>query len=183
MDRMVERRAARPWPVSWSAIWLGAFAAVVAIVLFGFIGIAVGAQATGELSFKGTGLIALAWGVFAAFLAYVIGGWTASKIAGTISAEAGALHGAGAFLAGTMILLVLGALGAAFLGGWYGGFLPAATGQAPSAEAARNSAVAAAAAMLLGLVGSVIGGWMASGEGMDWSIATRRVGLERGVSE
>ena len=64
-SRMVERRAARPWPVSWSAIWLGAFAAVVAVVLFGFMGVAVGAQATGQLSFKGTGLIALAWAVFA----------------------------------------------------------------------------------------------------------------------
>src|SRR5438034_11323675 len=115
----------------------------------------------------------LVWAVFGAFLAFVIGGWVSSRIAGTISAEAGALHGAGAFLVGMVILLALGAVGAAYLGGWYGGFVPAATGQAPSAEAARNSAVAASAAILLGLVGSAIGGWIASNEGMGWAIATR----------
>lgn len=183
MSSMVDRRAARPWLVSWSGIWLGAFSAVVAVVLFGFIGIAVGAQLTGELTFRGSGLVALAWAVFAAFLAFVIGGWTASAVAGATSAEAGALHGAGAFLAGMIILLALGALGAAYLGGWYGGFVPAAAGATPGAEAVRNSAVAAGSAILLGLVGSVIGGWIASGEGMGWSIATRRIGRDQGRSE
>ena len=74
-------------------------------------------------------MIALAWAVFAAFLAFVIGGWTAGTVAGAARAEAGALHGAGAFLAGMIILLALAALGAAYLGGWYGGFVPVAAGQ------------------------------------------------------
>jgi hypothetical protein len=183
MSSMIARRAARPWAVSWSAISLGAFGAVVAVVLFGFVGIAVGAEIAGPVSFKGTGLAALAWAVFAAFLAFAIGGWIAGTVAGSITAESGALHGAGAFLFGVIILLALGALGAAYLGGWYGAFLPAATGQTPSTDAVRTAATAAAGAILLGLTGSVIGGWIASGEGMGWAIATRRVRIDQGSAE
>jgi anti-sigma factor RsiW len=43
------------------------------------------------------------------------------------------------------------------------------------AAAARNSALAAVAALLLGLIGGVIGGWMASGEPMTFThYRTRR---------
>ena len=67
---------------------------------------------------------------------------------------------------------------AAYLGAWYGGLAgvpawvtPVATAaQDPNAAlAARNAAVAAVTALLLGLVGGVIGGWMGSGEPMTFT--------------
>jgi len=71
-------------------------------------------------------------------------------------------------------------------GGWYGGMIasPAWIATPPTtpdiAAAVRNGALAAVAALLLGLVGSVIGGWMASGEPMTLRHYRRRdLDLER----
>jgi hypothetical protein len=52
------------------------------------------------------------------------------------------------------------------------GQLPAAGGDV--AAAVRNTALANVAALLLGLVGGVLGGWMASGEPMSWTYYRRR---------
>ena len=79
-----------------------------------------------------------------------------------------------AWLVTIPMMLLLGALGAtAMYGSWYSGLVagtPTWATTAPStpelAAAVRNSALATVAAMLLGLVGAVIGGWMASGEPM-----------------
>jgi uncharacterized membrane protein YeaQ/YmgE (transglycosylase-associated protein family) len=46
---------------------------------------------------------------------------------------------------------------------------PAKTSSEAKADAARNSALAALTALLIGLIGSVIGGWMASGEPMTFT--------------
>lgn len=170
--------------VSWSGIWVGALSSVVAVVLFGFIGTALGAHLAGAegrvTSWSGVGLPALAYAVFSSFLAFVIGGWIATRIAGTHDPAQAALYGAIVFVVATVVLLALASQAAQYLNGWYAGLAPApaaqpaAPGQAVDpniARAARNSAVAASAAMLLGLMGSVIGGWMGSGEPM---VITRR---------
>jgi hypothetical protein len=83
------------------------------------------------------------------------------------------------------LFLVLAALGAAsFFGTWYGGLAgtpvwatSSAVGADPNAAAvARNSAIGAVTALLVGLVGSCIGGWWASGEPM--SLTYRRAKQE-----
>ena len=84
------------------------------------------------------------------------------------------LHGAITWLLSVPILLVLIALGArSFFGGWYGGLAGtpvwAAPGTAVAAEATREAAGGAATALLLGLVGAVLGGWMGSGEPMTFT--------------
>ena len=172
-----ESRAA--WPVYWNAVWVGALAAVVAVVLFGVIGTAIGAYSAGAeariTSLRGIGFVGLAYAVFASFLAFVIGGWITARVAGLSRAEPAMLHGAVTFLAATVTLLALASFGGAVLSGWYVALapspvVPAQTGQPvdPSAaKAAAAGATAAAAAILLGLVGSVVGGWAASGERMD----------------
>ena len=70
------------WPISWSAILVGALAAVVAVVVFGLIGTAIGATKTGAegriTSWSGVGFASLAYSVIASFFAFVIGGWLAS---------------------------------------------------------------------------------------------------------
>jgi len=175
MDRDLEP-SWRPWPV-WSAVWVGALSALAVGLIIGLIGYAVGAhQLAGPrtMTFKNIRLVTMLFNVAGAFFAFVVGGWVAARIAGVRRAEPAMLHGAVAWLVTIPMMLLLGALGAtAMYGSWYSGLVagtPTWATTAPStpelAAAVRNSALATVAAMLLGLVGAVIGGWMASGEPM-----------------
>jgi hypothetical protein len=179
--------ATRAWPVYWSAIWAGALSALALALIFGLIGTALGAHQVGkkvvnlhDITFWG-----LVFSVAGAFFSFVVGGWVASSIAGLRRAEDAALHGALSWLVALPMLLVLAALGAAsFFGSWYGGLAGTpvwASGSNVSADpnaamVARNSAIGAVTAMLIGLVGSCIGGWWASGEPM--SLTYRRAKQE-----
>jgi len=97
------------WPVNWSAIWTGALGAVAAVLIFGLIGVAVGAHvldpAHRVVDLKKIGLGTLAFSVFGSFLAFVIGGWIAGKIAGILRAEPGMLHGAIVWLTAVPLLV------------------------------------------------------------------------------
>jgi uncharacterized membrane protein YeaQ/YmgE (transglycosylase-associated protein family) len=179
--------ATKAWPVYWSAIWAGALSALALALIFGLIGTALGAHQVGkkvvnlhDMTFWG-----LVFSVAGAFFSFVLGGWVASSIAGLRRAEDAALHGALSWLVALPMLLVLGALGAAsFFGGWYGGLAGTpvwASGSNVAADpnaamVARNSAIGAVTALLIGLVGSCIGGWWASGEPM--SLTYRRAKQE-----
>jgi len=199
------------WPVNWTAVWVGALAALTAVLIFGLIGISVSAHLLGPehrvVDLHKMSIGALIFSVCGAFFAFVIGGWAAGKIAGILRSEPAMLHGAVVWLVAVPILMALVGLGAgSFMGGWFGGLAgspawaaPAATPfdrpeplgpsateaertqyQADLAEyhrqvnqwksdtprATRNSALGAVTALLLGLVGSVVGGWMACGEPM-----------------
>jgi hypothetical protein len=148
-----------PWPLSWSAVWVGTLSAVA---------------------------LALVFSVLGSFLAFALGGWVAAKVAGLRRSESAMLHGAIAWVVAVPILVVLASMGAAsYFGGWYGGLAglpPAAAAQAfaaapdpAAAMAARNAALAAVTALLLGLMGGVVGGWMGSGEPMTFThYRTRR---------
>jgi hypothetical protein len=172
-----ERNVARAWPVYWSAVWVGALSAIAVALVIGLIGIAVGASHLGPragLRSTDFGLGALVFSVFGAFLAFVVGGWVAAKIAALRRAETAMLHGAIVWAVTVPILLVLAALGAGgYFGAWYGGLAgtpawvgAAATSARDAAAAARNAALGSLTALLLGLVGGAIGGWMGSGEPM-----------------
>jgi hypothetical protein len=182
-----------PWPVSWSAVWVGALSAVALALIIGLVGIAVGAQRVGQ-PFGGwhkVSLIALVFSVFGSFLSFALGGWATAKVAGFRRSEPAMLHGAIAWLVALPILMVMASLGAAaYFGGWYGGLAgtPAWAAAAAAtvlpdpavAEAARNSALAAVTALLIGLIGGVIGGWMGSGEPMTFT--HYRTGRSRAAS-
>ena len=174
----------RPWPI-WSAIWVGALSALAVGLIIGLIGYAIGAhQLAGPrvTTWKNVRLITTIFNVGGAFFAFVVGGWVAARIAGFRRAEPAMLHGAVVWLVTIPMFLILGALGAtASYGAWYGGITssPAWMGQLPAAggdvaAAVRNTALAAVTALLLGLVGGVLGGWMASGEPMSWTYYRRR---------
>ena len=188
MERDIEA-GWRPWPV-WSAVWVGALTALAVGLIIGLIGYAVGAhQLAGPrtMTFKNIRLITIIFDVAGAFFAFVAGGWVAARIVGLRRSEPAMLHGAIAWLVTIPMMLVLGVLGAtAMYGGWYGGLVagtPAWVTTAPStpelAAAVRNSALATVAAMLLGLVGSVLGGWLASGEPMRLGHYRRRDAADR----
>lgn len=167
------------WPVSWTAVWVGALAALATGLIIGLIGTAVGAHQLSEGRATRPGelrLLALIFSVAGAFFAAVVGGWVATKIAGIERSETAMLHGAIVWALGIPILLVLASMGATnYLGAWYGGFGPAAR-SVSDAIAVRNSALGGMTALLIGLIGGVLGGWMASGEPMTFA---RRRALDR----
>ena len=168
------RETMMPWIVSWSAVWVGALSAVVLALIFGLIGLALGAHRVGQplASWREVSLPALALSVLGSFLAFALGGWVAAKVADLRRSETAMLHGAIAWLVAVPLLVTLASMGAAgYLGGWYGGLAGVyATAPDPAmAAAARNGALAAVAALLLGLMGGVIGGWMGSGEPMTFN--------------
>jgi hypothetical protein len=100
------------------------------------------------------------------------------------------LHGAISFLVATVVLVALASFGGGVYNGWYAGLspaavVPAAAGQPvdPNAlKAAATGAMAATVALLLGLVGSVIGGWMGSGEPMTFTYYRTRGTTSRPVA-
>jgi len=176
------RPATAAWPVAWSAIWVGALSGLAMALVLGLIAIAFGAHQVGPArpvtDLKSMGFATLIFSVLAVFISAVLAGWVAGQILGARRAEPCMLHGAITWLVTIPILLVLGALGASsFFGSWYGGLAgtpiwvtPAGASADPTAAAAaRNSALGAATVILLGLVGSVIGGWLASEEPMTFT--------------
>jgi hypothetical protein len=174
----------RPWPI-WSAVWVGALAAIAVGLIIGLIGFAVGAHELAAPRFttwKNVRLITSIFNLAGAFFAFVVGGWVAARIADLRRAEPAMLHGAAVWLLTIPMLLVFAALGATgHWGGWYAGLSGSpvwSTAVPPvdpeAARAFRNTALVTVVALLLGLVGSVIGGWMASGEPMSLTYYRRR---------
>src|ERR1700730_13398875 len=175
---VVEVEVWQAWPVNWTAVWIGALAALALAVVFGLIGIAVGAHQLGTASqvtkWSQVARGSVIWSIFGSFLSFAVGGWVAASVAGIRRAEPAMLHGAIAWLVALPLLIALLGAGAGnALGGWYGGLVGAPAWIAPSGPLdpnapmiARNAALAGVTAILLGLVGSAIGGWMASGERM-----------------
>lgn len=173
----------RPWPV-WSAVWVGALSALALGLIIGLIGYAIGAHqltAPRTTTFRNVRMITTLFNVVGVFFAFVVGGWVAARIVGTRRAEPAILHAVIAWLVTVPMMLLLGVAGAtAMWGGWYGGLIasPAWMATPPTtpeiAAGVRNGALAAVAALLLGLVGSVLGGWMASGEPMMLGYYRRR---------
>ena len=161
----------KAWPVDWSAIWVGTLAAVAAVLLFGLIGIALGAHEVGKkiVNLSDLGFAGLVFSVAGAFFSFVIGGWIAGTIAGTRRAETASLQGSIVWLVAVPLLLVLAAFGAgSFFGSWYGGLTGtpvwassfSVTADPNAAMIGRNSALGAVTALLIGLMGSLMeGGW------------------------
>jgi hypothetical protein len=172
------------WPVYWGPVILGALAAVVATVIFGLIGTAIGAHKAGVegriLKWSDVSFWGLVFAVIASFFAFAIGGWAAVRAAGIRRSEPAVLHGAISWLVGVFLMVVIAALSGTIFSGWYAGLVPAPAvpgGIDPNAAtAARNGALALAAALLIGLMGGVVGGWMGSGEPM--TVGSYRVRVE-----
>ena len=164
----------RSWPIYWSAVWVAALAGVALALIFGLLGITLGIGMSTR-GVRSPGLGGAIVSVLGAFLAFAAAGWIAGKITSTRRSEIAMLHGAIAWLVAVPMLLMLAGFGsAAFFGAWYSGLAgtpvwattPVAMLSPEAAAAARMTAGGALAALLLSLVGAVVGGWMASGEPM-----------------
>jgi hypothetical protein len=109
--------------VNWTAVWVGTLATIIVALLFGLVGIALGAHLLGPehrvVELKNLGLWTLIFSVCGAFFSAVVGGWVATKIAGILHSEPAIIHGTIVWLVTVPILIVGAALGAASLfGGW-----------------------------------------------------------------
>jgi len=180
------------WHLSWSSVFVGALAGLVAAVLFSLIAVAIGAHKAVDdriLKWADLGPVTIIFSVFGAFLASVIGAWVAVKMSGARRAEPAILHGVAAWLVTMGIVLLFAALsGAHTLGGGYLGGLTPPGAPAPTtapvdpntAIAIRNAAVGSILGILIGLMGAVVGGWFASGEPMNVNYyRTRETGFGR----
>lgn len=170
------------WPVRWSAVWVGALTGLATALLLGLLAVALGAyDAGGRLGPEDLGFGDLVAAVGGAFFSFVAAGWVTARLAGWRDPEPAALHGAIAWLVALPLLLMLVALGAGSLfGAWYAGLAGTppwasapATG-ATAAELAQEAAGGALTALLLGLIGSVLGGWLGSGAPMSIDQPLRR---------
>jgi len=173
------------WPVAWSSVWVGALAALATGLIIGLIGYAVGAHEVASPRPTDAGtlrMIAVAFNIAGAFFAFVVGGWIAVRIAGIQRAEPAMLHGGIVWLVGVALLVALAGMGATtYFGSWYGGLAaPVATrGLAVPldpevARVMRNAAFGTVVGLLTGLVGGVLGAWLACGEPMSISYYRRR---------
>ena len=171
------RLASAMWPVYWSAAWVGALGALAATLVGALLGVAFHAYDVAggaRVGVERLGVPELIASVCIAFFAFVIGGWVTTRIAGIRRAEPAMLHGAIVWLIGVPLLFALVTLGArSYFGAWYGGLVGTPAWAAPGApivaKAAREAAGGAATALLLGLIGAVIGGWMGCGEPMTFT--------------
>ena len=208
------------WSVNWTAVWIGALSAFGVLVIFGLVGVALGAYVGAPdhrvVDMKKLTLETVIFCVSGSFFSFVAGGWVASRVAGTLHAEPGMLYGAVVWLVVVPMLIVSADIGASsYLGTWSGGLAasryPSASSATPfvhpdpllpnptteevstyrsqlaeynqnikvwrqeTPKAVRNSAIGAVVSLLLGLIGCVIGGWMATGEPMNFTHHYTRV--------
>jgi hypothetical protein len=170
-------------PVAWSAIWVGALAAIATTLILGLIGAALGAHqlSQGQVpTVREARFWSLAITVMAAFFSFVVGGWVAGKVSGDRRSEITSLHGAIAWLVAVpLLLLLVGAGSGVYLGTWFNGLAwlahpgsLASMSPVQYGRAVRAAALGGVTALVLGLAGAILGGWMASGEPM--SVRYRR---------
>src|SRR5437016_1268280 len=99
---MMDSEAPVAWTISWGSVWVGALTGLAAILLFGLIGMALGAHKVGTdariVHWSDFGFWPLAFSVLSTFFAFVGAGWVAAKISGHQHSENAMLHGALAWL-------------------------------------------------------------------------------------
>ena len=108
MDATYEPAGWRPWPVSWSGIWIGALSALAVGLIIGLIGYAIGAHqftAPRATTWRNVRVLTTIFNIGGAFFAFVVGGWIAARITGVRRAEPAILHGVIAWLVTIPMLL------------------------------------------------------------------------------
>src|SRR5205814_6968822 len=151
-------------------------AVLIAAAWFSLISLAVGAQEGVDARVRKWAevpLVTIVFSVFGAFLASAIGAWIAARMSGARLAEPAILHGVVAWLVLMGIVMLFASLAGAhaFAGGYLGNLTPPGaptpSGAATDPNAAiaiRNAALGSVLGILIGLMGAVIGAWIASGE-------------------
>lgn len=135
----------------WSAVWAGFFVALSVSVVVGLLGVALGLT---------TGTNAAIWASVSLIVGFFCGGWFAARTASVSGPNMALIHGGAVWAVTTAALLVLGAFGFASALG-VTGMTPGMVPPAPvSMGAAQLAGWGAFIALILGLIASVMGGWV-----------------------
>ncbi len=164
----------------WGPIFAGFVASLSLIVLLGVLGAAVGLQIAGQgapatapgatTTTPPSSTGAAIWAAVTLIIAFFAGGWVTGRTSAIAGATSGWIHGFAVWSLTVSVLLFLGAFGLAGVIGAITGN-PAAAGAlttpgTPGTSAAQNFSLAQGAAwgtfiaLLLGLIASVLGGWV-----------------------
>jgi hypothetical protein len=162
--------------VRWGPIWAGLVTAIAAFLVLSTIAVAIGAQVVqGGADTEGAGIGgAIASGIIA-LLAFLAGGFVASRSASVMGRGYGALNGFLVWALGVVLILALAAFGLGSLFGASGDLfaqyrsLGSPTPDAnvdpqQVAEGIRNSSIGALIAMLLPAAAAALGGWTGARE-------------------
>src|SRR5256885_5481574 len=106
---MAEYENWRPWPI-WSAVWIGALAAIAVGLIIGLIGFAVGAHeltAPRFTTWKNVRIITTIFNIGGLFFAFVVRGWVAARVSLLRRSDATMAQGARARLLPIPMQLVL----------------------------------------------------------------------------
>jgi hypothetical protein len=161
--------------IRWGPIWAGLIAAIAIWLLLSTIAVAIGAQAVESGAEAGdAGLAGGIVGAVLALLAFLAGGFIASRTAMVMNRGYGALNGFLVWALGVVLVLALAALGLGSLFGASGDLFaqyrslgsPQPEGVDPEAvaEGIRNSSLGALVAMLLPAIAAALGGWLGARE-------------------
>jgi len=167
------------WPVSWSAVWVGALTALAVALIMGLIGLAAGAQMVRHgdqvTNYRGSvHFVGIVWAVCSAFFSFVAGGWVAGKIVGHPRSEPAMLHGAITWLIAVPLFILMIALGAGdYFGTWYAGLsgTPAWVVHTPVVNV--DEAYRIARNQALGALTALSWGWSAASSAAGWPPASR----------
>ena len=161
--------------VRWGPIWAGLVAALGVFLLLSTIAVAIGALAVDSgADAEDAGLAGGIVSAVLALIAFLVGGFIASRSATVMNRGYGALNGFLVWALGVVLILALAAFGLGSLFGASGDLFeqyrnlgsPQPEGVDPEsvAEGIRNSSLGALVAMLLPAVAATLGGWLGARE-------------------
>jgi hypothetical protein len=162
--------------VRWGPIWAGLLSAISLFLLLSAVAVAIGAQVIqGGAAAEQAGLGGAIVSGIIALLAFLAGGFIASRSASVMGRGYGALNGFLVWALGVMLILALAAFGLGSLFGASGDLfaqyrsLGSPTPDAnvdPNqvAEGIRNSSLGALVGMLLPAAAATLGGWLGARE-------------------
>ena len=161
--------------VRWGPIWAGLVAAIAIFLLLSTIAVAIGAQAVNSgAEAEDAGVAGGIVSAVLALIAFLTGGFVASRSATVMNRGYGALNGFLVWALGVVLILALAAFGLGSLFGASGDLFeqyrnlgsPQPEGVDPEsvAEGIRNSSLGALVAMLLPAAAATLGGWLGARE-------------------
>ena len=129
---------------SWGAIFAGVVVSIAFLIMFSFLGAAIGLGVTDPTSntpFEGVGVGLGIWAFFTVVISLAAGGF----VAGALSVRAGFLHGLATWAASLIALFAIGAMGVSSAIGAVGNVLGGVGNAAGSVASAAGDAVSSAA--------------------------------------
>lgn len=183
-EKVASRRKEITGPFDRSAIWTGALAALAAGLVFGLGGIVLQAHPLGAApseDWQEIRFVAAMASVLGAFFAGIIGGWAAGKMLEPRDAMPTILNGAMAWLLTVpLLLLPAGLVAGGEVGRWYAGLGGAPMWVTMTVLGLDPEVASIVTAPLVGLVGTVVGGWMTLGGSVELAQQRTGVAVRRG---